>query len=253
VDQKEVKKFANLNWWGRNNDNSEDDAARALKNMHDARVNAIRHMILSSRRMRSFTFDKPGGFTALDVGCGGGIMTSTLKADFKASRVIGIDASSSGIEAARSEAKRKMLDIEYQLASPEELTGSNQKFDLVCALEVVEHVSDRDKFLKACAELCDGVMIVSTMNRTLASWALAIGAAEHLTRMVPRGTHDWRKFVTVEEIEDSLIHSPTKNMPRLHTEGIVGLVYNPFFRTWSASPNNDLLSPICNYVYFASK
>jgi len=96
-------------------------------------------------------------------------------------------------------------------------------------------------------------MIISTMNRTLVSWTLAIAAAEHLARMVPVGTHDWRKFVTISEIEESLVHNPSRNAPRLHSEAVVGLIYNPLTRTWSYSMNNDLLSPTCNYIYFACK
>ena len=253
VDSNEVRKFANLNWWGRQAGKEGNDAANQLKVMHDARVKAIREAIEASPRLKSLIFQKPGGFSALDVGCGGGLMTTTLKSDFGASRVLGIDASETGINAATSYAKQHELDIDYQCTSPEKLDPSKAKFDLVCALEVVEHVSDRDAFLQSCANLCEGVLVVSTMSRSLSSWLLAIAAAEHVARMVPRGTHDWRKFVNVSEIEESIVHRKFAGKKQFHTEALIKLIYNPVTGSWTYSRNDsESFMPLCNYIYIAS-
>lgn len=251
IDSREVRKFDNLNWWGK--DGKGDDAAEALKAMHATRVKAIRTAIEMSPRMRKMIFDRPNGFSALDVGCGGGLMATSLKKDYGATRVMGIDASATGIAAATEQARKQGLDIDYRNVSPEQLDMSQNQFDLVCALEVVEHVTDRAAFLKSCARLSKGVLVVSTMDRTLMSWLLAIAAAEHVAQLVPKGTHDWRKFVSVREIEESIVHEQVDKRKRFNTECIIKLVYNPVTRSWSYSMGAESsFSPLCNYIYIAS-
>ena len=249
IDADEVRKFANLNWHAEGGGNN--DAARELKKMHLTRLEALKEVLRGSTRLNALTLGRVDGFTALDVGCGGGLMATSLKGELGAKRVLGIDASESGIRSARERSLKDSLDIEYKNISPEQLDPSKEKFDLVCALEVVEHVSDRDAFIKSCADLCRGVLVVSTMNRTLASWTLAIAAAEHVAGLVPKGTHDWRKFVNVEEIEEAVVHRRGMNV--FHTEEIVKLIYNPISASWSYAKNvNESVYPMCNYMYFAS-
>lgn len=244
VDASEVRKFENLSWWG----TESGDASQALFNMHKTRVGALQGVLRSSPRMSDMTLNKAGGYTALDVGCGGGLLSESLRSELGASKVMGIDANANGIEQATKHAEQRGLDIQYRVSSPEALRKEGERFDLVCALEVVEHTADPGAFLKACTDLCKGVLVVSTINRSALSWILAIGAAEHVAGLVPKGTHDWGKFMRVREIENHVVH---ENPNRFHTEAVVGLVYNPLTKQWSES-RNQLVSSTCNYMYFAS-
>lgn len=248
VDPNEILKFKNLRWWAPGEGN---DASQALRNMHSARVQAIKQTLLNSKRMSQYTINKPGGFSAIDIGCGGGLMTETLKTEFGASRVMGVDASSDSIEAARTHAKQNSIEIEYECGTAEDIVKKGQKFDLVCALEVVEHVSNPELFLRSCTELCDGVLIVSTINRNFFSYLMAIVAAEKVFKLVPNGTHNWSKFLKVEELEDTVVNN-VRPGSTFHTEKVVGLVYNPIFGTWTHT-NTSICADRCNYIYFASK
>lgn len=252
MDASEVRKFAGLQWWS---GNSSDDAANALRQMHGTRLQAIKETLSSSSRLRDLTLNKPGGFTALDVGCGGGLMTMSLKRDLGAGKVLGIDPNPSGIEAARAQAVKEGLDINFELCTTQDLVKRGEKFDVVCSLEVIEHVSDKNAFLEQCVELCNGVLILSSMKRNLTSWALAIAAAEHVAGIVPKGTHDWRKFVNISEIEEVVVHQRRPNSnKRFHTEAIIRLDYNPLSKKWSYAKTAGSGSPIpvCNYIYIAA-
>ena len=142
----------------------------------------------------------------LDVGCGGGILAESLAR--LGARVTAIDPSEENIRVAES---HKAMDsptssIAYKNCTIEEMASSGQKFDIVCCLEVLEHVNSVSDFISNCS-LCvkeEGSLFFSTINRTLKSYGLAILGAEYFTRLVPRGTHDWRKFITVDELHSHL-------------------------------------------------
>ncbi len=136
------------------------------------------------------------------------------------------------------------LDIAYRAATAEELAGEGQQFDAVLLLEVVEHVPDVPAFLKRLAPLVKpgGVMILSTLNRTLKAYALAIVGAEFVLRWVPVGTHQWERFVRPEELKSAL------SAAGLTPAGTKGMVYNPLTDEWSLSGDTDV-----NYFATATK
>lgn len=144
------------------------------------------------------------GRTAIDIGCGAGLMTEPLAR--MGAQVTGIDAAPENIAAARDHAAAGGLAIDYRATSVEAMAATGAKFDIVTCLEVIEHVADRDSFFAGLAALLapGGVMVVSTPNRTPASWAVLIGGAEMLLRTIPRGAHDWQRFMTPDELAAAL-------------------------------------------------
>jgi 2-polyprenyl-6-hydroxyphenyl methylase/3-demethylubiquinone-9 3-methyltransferase len=162
------------------------------------------------------------GLRALDIGCGGGILSEAiarLGAD-----VHGVDVVAKNIQAARLHAEQSGLAIAYETASAEILAGRGELYDLVLNMEVVEHVAELDVFLNACMRLVKpgGVMVVATLNRTLASWLGAIVMAEYVLRWLPRGTHRWRRFPTPVELENLLAVGGMQVFAR------TGVSVNPF-------------------------
>jgi 2-polyprenyl-6-hydroxyphenyl methylase/3-demethylubiquinone-9 3-methyltransferase len=144
------------------------------------------------------------GRSAIDIGCGAGLMTEPLAR--MGAQVTGIDAAPENIEAAKAHAAAGGLAIDYRATSVEEVAATGARFDLVTCLEVIEHVADRESFFASLAALVapGGLLVVSTPNRTPASWAVLIGGAEMLLRSIPRGAHDWARFMTPEELTAGL-------------------------------------------------
>jgi 2-polyprenyl-6-hydroxyphenyl methylase/3-demethylubiquinone-9 3-methyltransferase len=147
------------------------------------------------------------GKTALDIGCGAGLMTEPLAR--MGARATGIDAAPENIAAASAHAEAGGLAIDYRATSVEALAATGARFDLITCLEVVEHVAGRDSFFAALAALLapGGLAILSTPNRTAASWAVLIGGAEMVLRSIPRGAHDWNRFMTPAELTEALDHA----------------------------------------------
>ncbi len=145
-----------------------------------------------------------GGLRLLDVGCGAGLAAEAFAR--RGASVTAIDASAEAIAAARLHAEQGGLTIDYRVAAPEDLAEEEARFDVVVALEVIEHVADRDAFLAALAGLTrpGGLVFLSTLNRTARSFLLAKLGAEYLLRLLPVGTHDWRGFVTPAELARGL-------------------------------------------------
>ncbi len=155
------------------------------------------------------------GLTALDVGCGAGLMTEPLAR--MGATATGIDAAPENITAAKTHAGA--LPISYQATSVEALAATGQRFDVITCLEVIEHVAGRDSFFAALASLLapGGIMLLSTPNRTPASWAVLIGGAEMLLRTIPRGAHDWQRFMTPDELHEALGNAGLKT---IDTQGL---------------------------------
>jgi 2-polyprenyl-6-hydroxyphenyl methylase / 3-demethylubiquinone-9 3-methyltransferase len=152
------------------------------------------------------------GLAALDIGCGAGLLTEPLAR--MGAATTGIDAAPEIIAAAAAHnAAGAKLAIDYRATSVEALAGEiaagGSRYDLVTCLEVVEHVADRDSFFAALAALVapGGLVILSTPNRTAASWAVLIAGAEMITRSIPRGAHDWRRFMTPPELSEALVNA----------------------------------------------
>ena len=160
---------------------------------------ACRQFERDPKRLDSLT-----GLRILDIGCGAGILSEPLAR--LGATVVGADPAEANIEAAKLHAAEAGLAIDYRATTAEALADAGERFDMVLAMEVVEHVADLALFVKRCAEMVKpgGLMITATINRTLKSFALAIVGAEYVLRWLPRGTHQWDKFVTPNELEAAL-------------------------------------------------
>jgi 2-polyprenyl-6-hydroxyphenyl methylase/3-demethylubiquinone-9 3-methyltransferase len=159
--------------------------------------------------------------------------------------VTGIDAAERALDTARRHAAGQELAIDYRATTAEALVESGAQFDIVLALEVVEHVADVDLFLHSVATLAKpgGLVFLSTLNRTAKAWALAIAGPNMCLRWLPRGTHDWRKFVKPSEVVRGLRGGGVE------PQEIVGVVYSPLSRAWSLN-RRDL---DVNYMLYGSK
>ena len=239
VDPAEAAKFAALaeSWW-----DSEGD----FKPLH--RLNPTRLAFIRDRAVAHFALAGPAtrplaGLRVLDVGCGGGLLAEPLTR--LGAQFTGIDATPESIAVARHHAAAVGLDIDYRADSAEALVAAGETYDLVVNMEVVEHVSDRDGFIATCCALVrpGGAMALSTINRTPKAYLMAIVGAEYLLRWLPRGTHDWRKFVRPSELVRAL------RAGGLDTVDLTGLVYNPLTDRWHLH-ERDL---DVNYLLFAAK
>ncbi len=200
ADPEEVARFTRLadEWW------KPDGAFKVVHAFNKARVD---HLARRLPRLcgRDVLVPLPlAGLSVLDVGCGAGIVTepiSRLGAD-----VLGIDASQRNIQVAQRHAALSAAPVRYRHALPEDLLPEDQRFDIVLSLEVVEHVADVANFLAAIGRLVapGGVLVIGTLNRTPISFLKAIVGAEYVLRWLPRGTHDWRRFVTPAELDAQL-------------------------------------------------
>lgn len=220
VNSEEVAKFSALadSWW---------DERGKFRPLHD--LNPIRLGFIREKTLERFGVVE--GVTALDIGCGGGLVAEPLAR--QGMKVTGIDAGERNIHAARAHAESSGVPVDYRHMSAEELAAGGKKFKVVLALEVVEHVADLDSFLAACSALLDegGVLFIATINRTAKSLAFAKIGAEYVLNLLPRGTHDWRKFLKPSEIAAIL------EKHEVSIREMTGVSYNPFTRGFSLTPD----------------
>jgi 2-polyprenyl-6-hydroxyphenyl methylase/3-demethylubiquinone-9 3-methyltransferase len=186
--------------------------------------------------------DSLKGLRILDIGCGGGILSEPLARI--GAEMVGADPSETNIEVAKLHAAQSGLAVDYRATTAEALADAGERFDIVLAMEVVEHVADVPLFVRRCAEMVQpgGLMITATLNRTLKSFALAIVGAEYVLRWVPRGTHRWDKFVTPDELEDALRRGGLRITDRR------GVIYNLLADKWQLSTDMDV-----NYMLTAEQ
>lgn len=238
VDDAEIARFAAVaqEWW------DPKGKFAPLHKLNPTRLSLIRDAICS-RFDRDPKADKPlAGLKVVDLGCGGGLICEPLSR--LGATVTGIDAGAETVEIARAHAAQTDTDVDYQHTTVEALADAGDQFDVVLNLEVVEHVADVAGFMAAAGKLVrpGGLQIVTTLNRTARSMALGIVAAEYILRWVPRGTHDWRKFMKPSEVAAHLRASG------LIVEQVVGLTYNPLADSWRVSQDLGV-----NYVVVAHK
>ncbi|ODT82322.1 MAG: bifunctional 3-demethylubiquinol 3-O-methyltransferase/2-polyprenyl-6-hydroxyphenol methylase [Pelagibacterium sp. SCN 64-44] len=238
VNDAEIAKFTSMaeEWW---------DPRGKFKPLHKfnpvrlayIRDNLIRHFGRDATAIRPFE-----GLRILDVGCGGGLLGEPLTR--LGASVVGIDAAERNIAIARIHAEQSGLDIDYRATTSEALVQDGERFDVVLNMEVVEHVEDVPLYMASCAALVapGGLMFTATLNRTARSWALAIIGAEYVLRWLPRGTHDWHKFLTPEEIVAQLRRNGLK------VAGQSGVVFNPLADEWRLSSDMGV-----NYMVLAER
>jgi 2-polyprenyl-6-hydroxyphenyl methylase/3-demethylubiquinone-9 3-methyltransferase len=203
VDDTEVAQFDSIaaNWW------DSRGAARWLHKYNVVRVSYTRDAACCRFGRDPTRTDCLHGLRFLDIGCGGGVFCEPL-AELGA-HVVGIDPAENAIRIATQHAHQTGVQIDYRCTTAETLAGSGECFDVVLAMEVTEHVADSDVFIQHCAALVKpgGLAILSTLNRTAISYAFAIVMGEYILRLLPRGTHQWRKFRTPDEIRFAMERS----------------------------------------------
>jgi 2-polyprenyl-6-hydroxyphenyl methylase/3-demethylubiquinone-9 3-methyltransferase len=239
VDPAEIERFSRIagEWW---------DPAGKFAPLH--RLNPLRIGYIRDRAAQHWQRDALSGvplqgLSVLDIGCGGGLLSEPMAR--LGARVTGVDAAARNVGVAARHAEKQGLAIDYRRGTAEALAASGNQFDIVLALEIVEHVADVDLFLKSCGQMVkpDGLLFLSTLNRTAKAWALAIAGGEYILRWLPRGTHDWKKFLKPSEVVNGL------DAAGIAAQEIVGVVYSPLSRAWSLS-KSDL---DVNYMLYGSK
>jgi len=238
VDQEEIARFSRLagQWW------DPRGPMAALHKFNPVRLAYIRDHAAAHFGRDPTRLDSLAGLRVLDIGCGGGILCEPL-ARLGAS-VTGADPSESNIAVARRHAVQSGVAIDYRDTAAEALAQVGEAFDIVLAMEVVEHVADVGLFVGLAASMVrpGGLLFVATLNRTAKSFALAIVGAEYILRWLPRGTHQWDKFVTPEELDIAIERSG------LRIGGETGVIYNLFADRWQLAADMDV-----NYMLVAEK
>ncbi|HSR55918.1 MAG TPA: bifunctional 2-polyprenyl-6-hydroxyphenol methylase/3-demethylubiquinol 3-O-methyltransferase UbiG [Alphaproteobacteria bacterium] len=238
VDPSEIAGFEALAdaWW------DADGPFRPLHRFNPVRVGFIRDRVCAHFDCQTAVREPLKGLSLLDIGTGGGLVAEPMAR--MGATVTGIDPSPKNIAVAQAHARQMELEITYRAETAEALAEEDADFDIVLALEVVEHVSDLGAFLDAAGELLrpGGLLITATLNRTARAYALAIIGAEYVLRWLPRGTHDWEKFVTPEELTTALTQTG------LTVETVAGLSYNPLTASWRVSGDTAV-----NYAVVATR
>ncbi len=235
----EVAKFEAMarDWWNPNG------KFKPLHKMNPCRLGYITEQIawhFGKDRHMPHAFE---GLEILDVGSGGGLLCEPLTR--LGGKVLGIDAAPSNIEVAKLHAAEQNLDIDYQNILAEDLLETGANFDVVLAMEIVEHVENPAGFIQSLAGLLrpGGLLVMSTLNRNSKSYLFAIIGAEYVLRWLPKGTHDWNKFITPDELGEMIENA------KLKLNDQIGFVFNPVAQSWSTS-HRDLS---VNYAIAATK
>ncbi len=234
IDAAEIAKFEAMaaEWW------DPEGKFKPLHMLNPCRLDYITAQI-AAEYDRDLSQPRPfDGLRLLDIGCGGGLLSEPMAR--LGATVVGADAGAGNIPVAQVHARQSGLDIDYRATSAEALADAGEAFDILLNMEVIEHVADPAAFLRACRQLLKpgGLHICSTLNRTAKSFGAAIIGAEVLMRWLPRGTHDWKKFITPDELYDLLRGAGLDPVDRK------GFVFNPVSWSWSIS-DRDLA---VNYV-----
>ncbi len=238
VDEGEVERFSRYgaDWW------DPRGPMAALHKFNPVRLGYIRDQAAARFARDPKKLDCLKDLRMLDIGCGGGILSEPLAR--LSAQMVGADPSPKNIAVASAHAQESGVTVDYRATTAEDLAAAGEKFDVVLAMEVVEHVTDVNAFVATCASMVKpgGLMIAATLNRTLKSFALAIVGAEYVLRWLPRGTHQWDKFVTPDELELAFERGG------LRVTGERGVIYNLLADRWQLSSDMDV-----NYMLVAER
>ena len=238
IDAAEVEQFSKLasQWW------DERGPMAMLHKFNPVRLSYIRDQVATHFKRNRKQIGCLSNLRILDIGCGGGILSEPLAR--LGAQVVGADPSEANIEVARRHAALVDLRIDYRTVTAEELADKGERFDVVLAMEVVEHVADVELFVQRCGEMVrpNGMMILATINRTMKSLLLAKIGAEYVLRWLPRGTHRWDKFVTPAELEAAL------QKAGLNVVDERGVVFRVLSGAWALSEDMDV-----NYMLSAAR
>ena len=238
IDPAEVANFTAMaaDWW------NPAGKFRPLHQLGPVRLAYIRDRLIARFGLDSAARRPLTGLRLLDIGCGGGLIAEPMAR--LGATVVGVDAAEKNIGVARAHAAETGIEVDYRCTSAEALADAGEQFDAVLALEVVEHVADLDAFLEACSRMVrpGGLLVAATLNRTPLSWAAAIVAAEYVLRWLPRGTHDWRKFLKPHELARGLRDHG------LNLADLRGMTYNPLRDSWRLTGDTSI-----NYLLTAEK
>ena len=238
LDPAEVEKFSKIaaEWW------NPKGKFGVLHVFNPVRLAYIKEQVTARFARDPFARRPFEGLRFLDIGCGGGLLTEPMAR--LGAEITGIDPSEKNISTASVHAGEQDLAIDYRAMTAEELAAQGEAYDVILNMEVIEHVADQPAFVKTCAELLKpgGLIFVATLNRTLKSFGLAIVGAEYVLGWLPRGTHQWEKFITPQELEGWLTANGLKQLDSS------GVTYNPFTNTWRRARDMDV-----NYMLVAQK
>ncbi len=238
VDDAEIARFSAMaaEWW------NPHGKFKPLHRFNPVRVGYLRDRIAGHYGRDPLAPQPLAGLKLLDVGCGGGLLAEPLTR--LGAEVTGIDASGPGLMAAKLHAGQMNLAIDYRETTVEDLAASGARYDVVLNMEVIEHVADRPGFLSASVAALKpgGLMVVATLNRSAKAYALAIVGAEYILGWLPRGTHDWKKFVRPDEL------SAEMSGAGLTIDETMGVAYNPISDRWSLSRDTGV-----NYMIAGTK
>jgi 2-polyprenyl-6-hydroxyphenyl methylase/3-demethylubiquinone-9 3-methyltransferase len=231
INKKEIEKFSKISdeWW------NTEGKFKPLHKFNPLRINYIKKKVIAHFNIKSELLPLKN-IELLDIGCGGGLLSEPMYR--LGAKVTGIDASKKNINVASYHSKKNNLKINYLCSSPEKI-NLKKKFDVILNMEIVEHVDDLDLFLKKSALLLNknGLMFISTLNKTLKSYIFAIVGAEYILKWLPIGTHEWNKFVKPEE----LIEFGKKNNLKLIK--IDGVNFNVLKNEWIITKDDSV-----NYI-----
>jgi len=238
IDHDEVARFSRVSrqWW------DERGPMAALHKLNPVRLAYIRDRAVAHFDRDPRVRDCLGSLRLLDIGCGGGILSEPLAR--LGATVVGADPSEENIAVAREHAAASGVAVDYRNTTAEALAEAGETFDIVLAMEVIEHVTDVELFVAVVARMVKpgGLLFLATINRTLKSFALAIVGAEYVLRWLPRGTHQWEKFVTPDELDLAVARAGL----RIGDE--TGVIYNLFADRWQCARDMDV-----NYMVAAEK
>lgn len=238
INTDEVAKFTAMAeaWW---------DPAGKFKPLH--RINPVRLAYIRDNAIRQFGLDggniRPlDGLRILDIGSGGGLLSEPLTR--LGAHVVGIDPSERNVAIARLHAEQSALAIDYRVTTAEDVAATGETFDIVLSMEVIEHVDNVPLYMETCAKLVrpGGLLLTATINRTPRAYALAVVGAERVLKWLPKGTHDFRKFLTPDEV------ATLARRNGLKVRETVGVVFHPLADEWRQSRDTGI-----NYMQLAEK